>query len=57
MALACMTAFAQKKDALSTLISNQNSQRHLFSLPLAQMILHPVVISYVAWMDREIAIE
>ncbi len=47
-----------KKNALSNLISNQNSsQRHLFSLPLAQMILHLVVILYVAWMDREIAIK
>ena len=50
--------FSTKKDALSKLISNQNSShRHLFSLPLAQMILHSVVILYVAWMDREIAIE
>ena len=41
--------FCTKKDALSKLISNQSSsQRHLFSLPLAQMILHSVVILYVA---------
>jgi hypothetical protein len=41
--------FCTKKDVLSKLISNQNSsQRPLFSLPLAQMILHSVVISYVA---------
>ena len=41
--------FCTKKDALSKHISNQNSyQRHLFSLPRAQMILHSVVILYVA---------
>jgi hypothetical protein len=41
--------FCTKKDVLSKLISNQNSsQRPLFSLPLAQMIQHSVVISYAA---------
>ena len=41
--------FCAKKNALSKLISNQNSsQRHLFSLPMAQMILHSVVSSNVA---------
>lgn len=38
--------FCTKNDALSKLISNQNSsQRDHFSLPLAPMILHSVVIS------------